>query len=53
LTDLTEYGDVMINAYMDEWGRRRIDGLLEDGTTIMVAEAPPPPSAAGILVQVM
>jgi hypothetical protein len=42
----------MINAYMDEWGFRKIDGLLEDGTRIMVSEVPSPPSA-GILVQVM
>lgn len=36
MTDLTEYGDLMINAAMDEWGRRRIDGLLEDGTRAFV-----------------
>ena len=35
MTDLTEYGDVMINTVMDEWGFRKIDGLLEDGTTII------------------
>jgi hypothetical protein len=26
----------MINAYLDEWGFRKIDGLLEDGTKIIV-----------------
>lgn len=36
MTEITEYGDVMINAYLDEWGRRRINGLLEDGTRIIV-----------------
>jgi hypothetical protein len=36
LTDITEYGDVMLDAYVDEWGRRRIDGLLEDGTRIIL-----------------
>jgi hypothetical protein len=35
LTDLTEYGDVMLDG-VDEWGFRKIDGLLEDGTTIIV-----------------
>jgi len=39
LTDISEYGDVMINAYLDEWGRRKIDGLLEDGTRILIAAA--------------
>ena len=38
MTDLTEHGDVMINAYMDEWGKRKIDGLLEDGTKIIIIE---------------
>jgi len=32
MTDITEYGDLMINAYLDEWARRKTDGLLEDGT---------------------
>lgn len=36
LADVTEYGDIMLNAYIDEWGRRRIDSLLEDGTKIIV-----------------
>lgn len=35
MTDLTEYGDVMLDG-VDEWGFRKIDGLLEDGTTIIV-----------------
>ena len=52
MTDLTEFGDLMINTVMDEWGFRKIDGLLEDGTKVIVAEAPPPPTA-GILVQVL
>jgi len=43
LTDITEYGDVMLNSYIDEWGRRRIDGLLEDGTKIIVVVVVPPP----------
>ncbi|MGQ9545522.1 MAG: hypothetical protein ACUVQX_07025 [Candidatus Bathycorpusculaceae bacterium] len=34
--DLTEYGEIMINAYMDEWGFRKIDGLLEDGKCIII-----------------
>jgi hypothetical protein len=33
----------MINAYLDEFGRRKIDGLLEDGTIIVVVVPPPPP----------
>ncbi|MEM1532430.1 MAG: hypothetical protein QW599_06265 [Nitrososphaerota archaeon] len=33
---ITEYGDTMLNAYIDEWGRRRINGLLEDGTRIII-----------------
>lgn len=36
MTDITEYGDIMLNAIIDEWGRRRIGGLLEDGTKIIV-----------------
>lgn len=39
MTDITEYGDIIINAYIDEWGKRRINGLLEDGTKIIVAVA--------------
>jgi hypothetical protein len=34
--DITEYGDIMLNAYLDEWGHRKIDGLLEDGTKIII-----------------
>ena len=34
--DITEYGDIMINAYTDEWGNRKIYGLLEDGTKIII-----------------
>ena len=37
MPDITEYGDLMPNAIVDEWGRRRIDGLLEDGAKIIVA----------------
>jgi hypothetical protein len=43
----------MINTVMNEWGFRKIDGLLEDGTRIMVLEVPPPPTPTGILVQVI
>jgi len=39
LTEVTEYGDVMINGYTDEWGRRKIDGLLEDGVRIIAVAA--------------
>jgi hypothetical protein len=39
LTDITEYGDVMISTLLDEWGRRRIDGVLEDGTRVIIAAA--------------
>jgi hypothetical protein len=56
LTDISEFGDLMLfgsPAILDEWGFRKIDGVLEDGTKIIVAEAPPPPPIAGILVQVM
>jgi len=53
LTNLTEYGDLIINDYMDEWGFRKIDGLLEDGTKIISVEAGPPPSIDIILVQVI
>jgi hypothetical protein len=31
----------MLSVYMDEWGRRRIDGLLEDGTRILITVAAP------------
>ena len=30
---LTEYGDFIFNAHLDEWGRLKIDGLLEDGVS--------------------
>ena len=43
MSELTEYGDLMINAYVDEWGRRKIDGLLEDGTLVIIIFVPPPP----------
>jgi len=36
VAEITEYGDVMLNVYVDEWGRRRINGLLEDGTKVVV-----------------
>ncbi len=39
MTDLTEYGDVMINVAMDEWGRQRIDSLLEDGARAFIIGA--------------
>jgi len=42
LVEVTEYGDIMINTYLDEWGRRRIDNLLEDGTSIIVVVVPAP-----------
>lgn len=34
--DISEYGDIMINTVMDEWGRVRINSLLEDGTKIII-----------------
>ena len=34
--DITECGDVMVNAYMDECGNRKIYGLLENGTKIII-----------------
>lgn len=37
MPSLTEYGEIMLNDYVDEWGRRRTNGLLEDGTKIIVA----------------
>lgn len=39
MTDVTEYGDIMISAILDEWGRRRIDGVLEDGTRVIIVVA--------------
>jgi len=41
LTDITEYGDVMINVYLDEWGNRKINGLTEYGVKIIVTAAGP------------
>ena len=38
MTDLTEYGEVMLDG-IDEWGFRKIDGLLEDGRIIIVVSA--------------
>ena len=31
----------MVNDYMDEWGFRKIDGVLEDGRRILIAVAAP------------
>jgi len=42
---ITENGDIMAfgsPAILDEWGRRRINGLLEDGTLIIILFIPPP-----------
>jgi len=39
MADLTEYGDAVVNSSLDEWGSRRLDGLLEDGTRILVVQA--------------
>jgi hypothetical protein len=33
--DITEYGDIVFTD-MDEWGRIRINSLLEDGTKIII-----------------
>ncbi|MEM4700619.1 MAG: hypothetical protein QXZ51_00570 [Candidatus Bathyarchaeia archaeon] len=41
MTDITEYGDVMLNAYLDEWGRRRTDSLLENGIKILAVGVAP------------
>ncbi|MEM3566296.1 MAG: hypothetical protein QXK47_03800 [Candidatus Bathyarchaeia archaeon] len=35
MTETSEYGDVITNAYIDEWGRRRANSLLEDGVKIL------------------
>jgi len=46
MTEVTEYGDIMAfgsPAILDEWGRRKIDALLEDATFIIVVVVPPPP----------
>lgn len=36
MVGLTEAGEVLLNAFVDEFGRRRTDGLLEDGTRAFV-----------------
>jgi len=41
MPNLTEYGEALINDYMDEWGFRKIDGVLEDGRRILIAAAAP------------
>ena len=41
MTDVTEYGEIMLNVYVDEWGFRKIDGVLEDGRRILIAVAVP------------
>ncbi|MEM2386037.1 MAG: hypothetical protein QXO67_03540 [Candidatus Bathyarchaeia archaeon] len=41
MTDITEYGEIVLNG-VDEWGKRRIDSLLEDGTKILIVAVPPP-----------
>jgi len=41
MTDVTEYGEIMLNVYVDEWGFRKIDGVLEDGRRILIAVAAP------------
>jgi len=40
MPDVSENGDIVFTV-IDEWGRRRIDSLLEDGTRVIVV-APPP-----------
>lgn len=35
---ITEYGDILIDG-VDEWGRRKINGLLEDGVIIVIVIA--------------
>ena len=42
MTETTEYGDIVLSIYVDEWGRRRINALLEDGTKVIVIVAIPP-----------
>ena len=52
MTDLTEYGEVMAfgsPAILDEWGRRKIDGLLEDGTKITIVVPPVKKPASSII----
>lgn len=41
MADITEYGDTMLNATIDEWGRRRTDNLLEDGVKILALVGAP------------
>lgn len=41
MTDITEYGDIVINVYMDEWGKRRINSLLENGVKILALVGAP------------
>ena len=40
MANITEYGEILLNG-IDEWGGKKIDGLLEEGTIVIVA-APPP-----------
>lgn len=35
MTDISEYGDLLFNTTIDEWGRRRINSLLEDGVKVL------------------
>lgn len=41
MTEISEYGDIVFIA-VDEWGRRRINALLEDGTKVIVVVVVPP-----------
>lgn len=34
---LTEYGDVLMDG-LDEWGHHRVDGLMDEGEMVYVAE---------------
>ena len=36
MTDLSETGDLLFNKYIDEYGNRRIDGILENGVIIKI-----------------
>ena len=40
MSTLTEYGDFVFDG-LDEWGRVKTDGILEDGTFVFGAGAPP------------
>lgn len=40
MAKITEYGEVLIND-IDEWGGRKIDGLLDEGTLVIVVTAGP------------